>query len=141
MKLNCRALWSFVLCVLALGLSSCSPLEIVTEIPIDHDRLKTIATVYAYSIRDLGRPPKSVEELMPTFTKAGIENPGEFLRSSRDNKPYVIIWASLLGFRTLFGIRAFRFRRSTNSYCLQLLHKGNRGRKICRVRMACRSRA
>ena len=71
---------------------SCGPNEVVTRIPEDHDRLKAIATVYAYACRDLGRPPKSSEELMPIFERAGIKNPQDDLLSTRDGKPYVIIW-------------------------------------------------
>lgn len=71
---------------------SCSPDKVVTLIPEDHARLKAIVTVYAYACRDLRRPPKSVEELMPIFEQARIENPREYLKSTRDGQSYVIIW-------------------------------------------------
>lgn len=75
-----------------VGAVSCGPNEVVTRIPEDHNRLKAIATVYAYACRDLGRPPKSASELLPTFAKAGVENPRDYLSSTRDGEPYVIIW-------------------------------------------------
>ena len=85
-------IWTAVSCSFAVSLCSCSPPEVVTLIPRDHARLKTIATVYAYASRDLERPPNSLDELLPTFGEAGIENPKDYLSSTRDGEPYVIIW-------------------------------------------------
>ncbi len=71
---------------------SCGTNEVVTQIPEDHARLKALATVYAYASRDLGRPPRNTDDLLPTFAKAGIENASEYFLSTRDGTPYVIIW-------------------------------------------------
>ncbi len=85
---NCIAL----LVVVLLSASSCGPNEVVTRIPEDHARLKALVTVYAYACRDLKRPPKNVEELMPTLEKAKVYSPREYLTSTRDGQPYAIVW-------------------------------------------------
>ena len=71
---------------------SCGTNEVVTQIPEDHVRLKALATVYAYACRDLGRPPRNSDDLLPTFAKAGIESTDEYFLSTRYGTPYVIIW-------------------------------------------------
>ena len=77
---------------LLVGCVSCTQNEVVTHIQEDHARLQSIATIYAYACRDLGRPPKNTDELKPTFAKAGLEDVREYFLSTRDGKPYVIIW-------------------------------------------------
>ena len=64
----------------------------VTTVPEDHAHLKGIVTVYAYATRDLRRPPQKVDELLPIFEKARIEDPQSFLTSTRDGQPYVMIY-------------------------------------------------
>lgn len=81
-----------ILAVLVLFMASCGPSVVVTEIPADHARLQAIVTMYAYSCRDLGRPPKHAEDLMPIFKQAKIVNPTEYLTSTRDQNPYAIVW-------------------------------------------------
>ncbi|WP_197525014.1 hypothetical protein [Botrimarina hoheduenensis] len=71
---------------------SCRPNETVTRIPADHARLRGIATIYAYAAADLGRPPRSVDELLPIFEKASITDPDQTLTSTRDGQPFVIVW-------------------------------------------------
>ena len=83
------------LVILAAAVSfaaSCSPKEVVTRIPEDHARLQAIATVYAYACRELGRPPKAIEELAPILSKAQVEDPRAYLTSTRDGLPYAIVW-------------------------------------------------
>ena len=81
-----------ILVAIVLPAISCGPSESVTHIPADHARLKALVTVYAYSCRDLQRPPETFEELLPICKQAKIENPGEYFTSTRDGQPYVIIW-------------------------------------------------
>ena len=81
-----------IVAALVLSMASCGPDVVVTEVPADRARLQAIVTMYAYACRDLRRPPKSAEELLPIFKQAKIENPNEFLISTRDGKPYSIIW-------------------------------------------------
>lgn len=81
-----------ILAAIVLPALSCGPSEVVTQIPTDHARLKALVTVYAYACRDLQRPPENFEELSPVFKQAKIENPREYLTSTRDGKPYIIIW-------------------------------------------------
>ena len=77
---------------LALLLASCRPREAVTQIPADYASLRGIVTVYAYATADLGRPPQSVDELMPVFEKASISDPEKLLSSTRDGSSFIIIW-------------------------------------------------
>lgn len=72
--------------------SACRPAEVVTRIPIDEARLKGIVTIYAYAAADRGRPPRSVEDLLPIFRQASIDDPDGALTSSRDGQPFVIVW-------------------------------------------------
>ena len=73
-------------------LLACRPAEVITRIPPDEASLKGLATIYVYAAADLGRPPRSIEELQPIFKKASIEDPTSMLSSTRDGQPYVIIW-------------------------------------------------
>ena len=77
---------------LALTSLSCRSGENVTGIPKDHARLRGIVTIYAYATAGLGRPPRSVEELLPVFEKASIGDPSKTLTSTRDGELFVIIW-------------------------------------------------
>lgn len=86
---------SFGMLVLAgaiLGAISCGPSEVITRVPEDQVRLKAIATVYVYACRELGRPPTNFDELRPIFERAKVDTPQDYLQSTRDGMPYVIIW-------------------------------------------------
>lgn len=80
------------LVALALFSTSCGPGDAVTRVPADHARLRGLVTVYAYAAAELGRPPLSVDELLPVFEQASITDPSKYLTSTRDGKPYVILW-------------------------------------------------
>ncbi|MGI9427463.1 MAG: hypothetical protein ACR2NM_02315 [Bythopirellula sp.] len=81
-----------ILASLLLTATSCGSSEVVTDIPADHARLKALVTVYAYACRDLKRPPENFADLSQIFKQAKIENPREYFASTRDGKPYVILW-------------------------------------------------
>lgn len=70
---------------------ACGPQVKVNELPEEEGRLKAVAKVYALANRDLGRPPKNLEELTRFFPeRAG--DPAQYLSSARDGQPYTIIW-------------------------------------------------
>ena len=81
-----------VLAILILSAVSCGPSEPVTTVPVDHARLKALVTAYAYACRDLQHAPEEVEELFAVLEQAKVENPREYLTSTRDGEPYVVIW-------------------------------------------------
>ena len=87
-----RTHMTFFLTVAIASCLSCGQGAVVTTIPEDHAKLKAIVTLYAYACRELGRPPQTISDLEVMFEKASIENPQDFLRSTRDGMPYVIIW-------------------------------------------------
>jgi hypothetical protein len=57
----------------------------------DIGNLRGIANVYALAQRNLGRPPKDVEELKAILAPA-MEDPASVFRSQRDGEEFVIVW-------------------------------------------------
>jgi hypothetical protein len=53
--------------------------------------LRGIIRVYSIASRDLGRPPKNIEELKAVYAGADPD-PGRFFRSTRDGQEFVIVW-------------------------------------------------
>jgi hypothetical protein len=64
-----------------------------TEVPppTDTNMLRGIIRVYSIASRDLGRPPKSIDELKAVYAAADPD-PGRFFRSTRDGQEFVIVW-------------------------------------------------
>lgn len=87
---------SFPFAVAAIAIitisTSCRPSETVTRLPADYARLRGIVTIYAYATAELERPPRSVDELMPILEKASVSDPERTLTSTRDGRPFVIVW-------------------------------------------------
>ncbi len=53
--------------------------------------LRGIIRVYSIASRDLGRPPKSIDELKAVYAGADPD-PDKFFRSTRDGEEFVVVW-------------------------------------------------
>jgi hypothetical protein len=59
--------------------------------PTDSSMLRGITRVYAIATRDLGRPPKSMDELEAVYAQADPD-PSKYVRSARDGEEFVVVW-------------------------------------------------
>lgn len=59
--------------------------------PDDPSRLRGITTLYSLAARELGRPPKNVDELKAILAPA-TDDPSIALTSTRDQQEFVIVW-------------------------------------------------
>jgi hypothetical protein len=59
--------------------------------PTDTNMLRGIIRVYSIASRDLGRPPKSIDELKAVYAGADPD-PDKFFRSTRDGEEFVVVW-------------------------------------------------
>src|SRR5947208_2862404 len=85
--------------LLALGLLSlagCGPRVIVRETS-DHggDHLVTLNRIYMAAQRNLGRPPRNVDDLRSAAKELGDLD--HLLISPNDGQPYAIVWGVDLG--------------------------------------------
>jgi hypothetical protein len=53
--------------------------------------LRGITRVYAIATRDLGRPPKNMDELKAVYAQADPD-PSKYVRSARDGEEFVVAW-------------------------------------------------
>jgi hypothetical protein len=59
--------------------------------PPDESNLRGIVRVYGIATRDLGRPPKSMDELTAIYAQADPD-PSKYVRSPRDGEELVVVW-------------------------------------------------
>jgi hypothetical protein len=69
----------------------CGPTETHSGPTDDIGNLRGIARVYTMANRDLGRPPRNVDELKNILAPA-MDNPESVFRSQRDGQEFVIVW-------------------------------------------------
>ena len=81
----------FAAMLAATNLAGCQDGEARVPKANDTGNLRGIARVYAMVNRDLGRPPKNVEELKAILAPA-MADPSSAFRSQRDGQDYVIVW-------------------------------------------------
>lgn len=62
-----------------------------TAPPPDVTLLRGIIRTYATAARDLGRPPKNIDELKAVLAPVS-KDPSEYLRSSRDGEEFAVVW-------------------------------------------------
>jgi hypothetical protein len=78
--------------LLLVGLTGCGSQPHVVPFSQAEKNLTHIALAYSDAHAQLGRPPKSVEDLKSSLKEFG--NPDELLVSPNDGQPYVIIWGA-----------------------------------------------
>jgi hypothetical protein len=59
--------------------------------PTDSSMLRGIVRIYGIAARDLGRPPKSMDELKAVYAQADPD-PSKYVRSARDGEEFVVVW-------------------------------------------------
>jgi len=99
--------------VLLAGLAGCggcgTQVHVIPLTPAEKE-LTAIAMAYNDAVSELGRPPKSAEELKPFLKRFG--DPEDLLVSPNDGQPYVVVWgANPVGgpteYRGMFPILAY----------------------------------
>jgi hypothetical protein len=63
----------------------------IVKKPPDESNLRGIVRVYGIATRDLGRPPKSMDELTAIYAQADPD-PAKYVRSPRDGEELVVVW-------------------------------------------------
>jgi hypothetical protein len=76
--------------VLLAGLAGCSPSTHVVPLTKAEKSLTSIVLAYKEAHKQLGRAPKSADELKPFLKEFG--DPGELLVSPNDGQPFVVVW-------------------------------------------------
>lgn len=80
---------AILLAVAALG---CNSDEVVTELPENHGKLRGVSMLYSRAATQLGRAPKTREDLLAPLAGKGVENPEDLLKSSRDGEFFEVVW-------------------------------------------------
>jgi hypothetical protein len=63
----------------------------VTNKPPDESYLRGLVRTYSTAARDLGRPPKDIEEIKAIYG-AVDPDPAKYVRSPRDGEEFVVVW-------------------------------------------------
>jgi hypothetical protein len=79
--------------ILTLGITTAIGCDGGTRVnpPPDESYLRGMVRAYSTAARDLGRPPKDIEEIKAVFTPLGSDSP-KYVRSPRDGEEFVVIW-------------------------------------------------
>src|SRR4051794_35680372 len=89
---------SLRLCVAlyAAAAAACGPTVVVKtgEVDASDVNLIALARIYARAQQQLGRPPRSADELRP-YAKGDVDLE-KLLVSPNDNQPYVVVWGTNL---------------------------------------------
>jgi hypothetical protein len=59
--------------------------------PPDESNIRGIVRVYGIAARDLGRPPKSMEELKAVYAPVDPDT-SKYVRSPRDGEEFAVVW-------------------------------------------------
>ena len=59
--------------------------------PPDQSYFRGIVRTYATAARNLGRPPKSIEEIKALYAPVDPD-PSKYVRSPRDGEEFVVVW-------------------------------------------------
>jgi hypothetical protein len=59
--------------------------------PPDESNIRGIVRVYGIAARDLGRPPKSIQELKAVYAQADPD-PSKYVCSPRDGEEFAVVW-------------------------------------------------
>jgi hypothetical protein len=77
---------------LLAGLAGCGPRTHVVPLSQAEKDLSSVVMAYRDAHAQLGRAPKSADELKPFLAEFG--NPDALLTSPNDGQPYVVIWGA-----------------------------------------------
>jgi hypothetical protein len=79
--------------ILTLGIVSATGCDGGTRVnpPPDESYLRGIVRTYVIAARDLGRAPKSIDEIKAVYAPADPQ-PDKYVRSPRDGEEFVVVW-------------------------------------------------
>jgi hypothetical protein len=78
----------------------------VANKPPDESYLRGIVRVYATAARNLGRPPKDIEEIKAIYAPVDPD-PSKYVRSPRDGEEFVVVWGLNLDAATADTVVAY----------------------------------
>lgn len=73
------------------AVAGCSSIEQTPTPTNDANNLRGIIRYYVIAARNLGRPPKNMDELQAVLVGA-VDDPSSYFRSNRDGQEYVVVW-------------------------------------------------
>ena len=82
---------AFLAVCLIVSAQGCQPDADEPPPPKDSNNLRGITRYYVTAARNLGRPPKNMDELKAVLAGV-VDDPSPYFRSTRDDEEYVVVW-------------------------------------------------